>query len=243
MLPELRALLDIQELDLRIARLDRRLARAPEDLAGIDREIEAARSSVTRVEERLRRNERDGRRAEGQLADAEAAVEKYGDQLMQARTNDEYRALRTQIHATRERIRGIEDRILELMEAQEELEAKVAVRRREFASARSRLEEKKEGVRAEVRQCRSARERLGTRRSERAAQLPREIRDRYERIRGIRGQALARAADELCGACHVALRPQVFEEVRADKGILACESCSRLLYFDPPAPDPEGVPA
>jgi predicted nucleic acid-binding Zn-ribbon protein len=36
--------------------------------------------------------------------------------------------------------------------------------------------------------------------------------------------------------CHVRLRPQVFNDVRRNAGIIQCESCSRILYYVPTAP-------
>ena len=52
-----------------------------------------------------------------------------------------------------------------------------------------------------------------------------------------RGVALSEAREGHCTACHVRLRPQVFNEVRRNDGLIQCESCSRILYFVP-APSP-----
>ena len=90
-------------------------------------------------------------------------------------------------------------------------------------------------MRREARVRKAARDRVVAQRNERAGVLPESVLSRYERIRGMRGRGLARAVDEICEACRVSLRPQLFEEVRSDQGIFACESCSRLLYFQPPA--------
>ena len=47
--------------------------------------------------------------------------------------------------------------------------------------------------------------------------------------------AVAEARDGLCVVCHVRLRPQVFNEVRRNDGIVQCDSCTRILYYVPPA--------
>ena len=47
---------------------------------------------------------------------------------------------------------------------------------------------------------------------------------------------MAEARDGLCTVCHVRLRPQVFNEVRRNDGIIQCDSCTRILYFVPAAP-------
>ena len=234
MLPELATLLDLQSLDVRVVGLDRALAAIPETLAGIDAEIEKARGVLAAVQTELQHSEKERRRTEGQLADAEALAEKYADQLTRARTNEEYSGLQAQIRATKRRISDIEDRVLELMDRGDELTGALAEQKIAFRRIRAELEARKEAVRREARARKTARDRVLAQRNERAGGLPETVLSRYERIRSVRGRGLARAVNEICEACRVSLRPQLFEEVRSDQGIFSCESCGRLLYFQPP---------
>ena len=52
-----------------------------------------------------------------------------------------------------------------------------------------------------------------------------------------KGVAMATATrDGLCSACHVRLRPHVFQQIRLNETIIQCESCQRILYYiAPPA--------
>jgi predicted nucleic acid-binding Zn-ribbon protein len=45
--------------------------------------------------------------------------------------------------------------------------------------------------------------------------------------------ALSEAREGHCTQCHVRLRPQVFNDVRRNDGLIQCESCSRILYYVP----------
>src|SRR5262249_51878766 len=56
---------------------------------------------------------------------------------------------------------------------------------------------------------------------------------RYERVMKYRGSGLSEVRDQKCTTCQVMLRPQTYNEVRAGQKILECESCQRLLYFNP----------
>src|SRR5262249_50804768 len=66
----------------------------------------------------------------------------------------------------------------------------------------------------------------------------------YERVSKFRGSGLSEVRDHKCLACRVMLRPQTYNEVRGGK-IVECESCQRILYFDPAnevAAEPSNAP-
>jgi predicted nucleic acid-binding Zn-ribbon protein len=57
----------------------------------------------------------------------------------------------------------------------------------------------------------------------------------YERIRKSRGGvALAEAVEGRCGMCHISLRLQFYQELKRGDKIMTCESCNRILYYNPP---------
>ncbi|MCU1256997.1 MAG: hypothetical protein JWM83_3296, partial [Candidatus Angelobacter sp.] len=41
------------------------------------------------------------------------------------------------------------------------------------------------------------------------------------------------ARDQKCMACFVMVRPQIWQEIRTNEQIITCNSCGRILYFDP----------
>jgi predicted nucleic acid-binding Zn-ribbon protein len=58
---------------------------------------------------------------------------------------------------------------------------------------------------------------------------------RYERVRPNRkGIALAEVVDGRCTACQIVLRLQYFQDLKRGESILSCESCQRILYYNPP---------
>jgi hypothetical protein len=57
----------------------------------------------------------------------------------------------------------------------------------------------------------------------------------YERIRKKwHGRAVAEALEGRCSACQIVLRPQFFQDLRHSEEVMFCESCGRILYYNPP---------
>jgi predicted nucleic acid-binding Zn-ribbon protein len=58
----------------------------------------------------------------------------------------------------------------------------------------------------------------------------------YERSRQRwRGTGIADATSGRCLACNIALRPQFFQELKIGDKLMTCESCGRIVYYNPPA--------
>jgi len=57
----------------------------------------------------------------------------------------------------------------------------------------------------------------------------------YERVRKMRrGIGVAEAVDGRCSQCHMALRLQFFQDLKRGERVMQCESCNRILYYNPP---------
>jgi hypothetical protein len=55
----------------------------------------------------------------------------------------------------------------------------------------------------------------------------------YERVSKFRGSGISEVRDQQCMACRVRLRPQTYNEVRSGQQTIVCDSCQRILYFNP----------
>jgi hypothetical protein len=55
----------------------------------------------------------------------------------------------------------------------------------------------------------------------------------YERVSKFRGTGISEVCDHKCMACQVMLRPQTYNEVRTGQHTVVCDSCQRILYFNP----------
>ncbi|HLH01028.1 MAG TPA: C4-type zinc ribbon domain-containing protein [Bryobacteraceae bacterium] len=225
----------LQSLDLRIAEFEREIATLPKHIAQIEkaldshiRRLEADRAALAANQKERKRLE-DDNKAEGQK------ISKLKDQMLGAKTNEQYRAFQHEIEFCEQAIRKAEDRVLDLMAEAEPLDANVK-------KAEAALKEEKQHVEAEKA---SARERtaadqklLDQARAERktlVATIKPQTYSTYERIRKKwHGSAVAEVVEGRCSACQIMLRPQFFQDLRHSGHLMTCESCGRILFYNPP---------
>src|SRR6202035_5210691 len=55
----------------------------------------------------------------------------------------------------------------------------------------------------------------------------------YERVSKFRGSGIVEVLDHKCMGCQVMLRPQTYNDVRTGQQTVVCDSCQRVLYFNP----------
>jgi hypothetical protein len=79
-------------------------------------------------------------------------------------------------------------------------------------------------------------------RTELAAKLPRATLAAYDRIWKKRnGVVVAEAVGGRCTACQITLRPQYFQDLRRGDQVMFCESCGRIIYYNPPVHAEDGT--
>lgn len=244
MLPDLQHLIQLQDIDSTIERTRRRIMEIPGAQQALELRAAAHTAAVQAVKDRIAATTAARREVEKELAAVQSRLSKYKDQLMAVKTNKEYQAMQTEIATAEGLVRSFEDRLLDLMEVAERDAT-------DLKAAESAMTSEEAAIAAESRALdseKTTRERelgdLVTRRAEVAAGISPGNLAIFERVaHGRKGIAVAEARDGLCTVCHVRLRPQVFNEVRRNAAIIQCDSCTRILYYVPPAAPAPTVPS
>ncbi|MFQ3670756.1 MAG: hypothetical protein SNJ84_04800, partial [Verrucomicrobiia bacterium] len=124
-------LLILQDRDLRLLRIERELAAAPHEEAQIEARLQHQRQRFQQLTTQARQLETQRKQLELEAAAKRSLQERYRNQQLQTKKNDEYQALTNEIDRAGREIAELEDRQLELMERQEttarELEAEKAL--------------------------------------------------------------------------------------------------------------------
>jgi uncharacterized protein len=225
----------LQEIDTRLGELDREIAALPKHIAEIEKKLVAHERKLEADRAALSANQKERKRCEGDIQSQEQKISKLKDQMLQAKTNEQYRAFQNEIEFCQREIGKLEDRILELMSESEPLEKNVKAAEASLKIEKAHVEGEKQEARNRTATDQSAFEQLQQERSSIVARIAPATYQLYERVRKARrGIAIAEAAEGRCAVCQMTIRPQFFQELKQGDRIMSCESCQRILYYHPP---------
>lgn len=233
--PDTHLVTQLQSLDQRIAALEKEVAALPKHIATIERTLEAHQRRLEADRAALAANQRDRKKLEGDIQMQEQKISKLRDQMLQAKTNEQYRAFQHEIEYLEKEIRTAEDRILEFMSESEPLDANVRKAEVALKEEKKTVENEQKDARERTAADQAQIQKLQGERGETAKKMPADTLATYERIRKKwSGLAIAEATSGRCAACQIMLRPQYFQDLKRGERLLTCESCGRILIYNPP---------
>jgi uncharacterized protein len=234
MLQDLAHALRLQALDRKIASLQNEIATLPKHIAEIEKRLEAHTRRLEADRAALVANQRDRKKLEGDIQVHEQKVSKLKGQMLEAKTNEQYRAFQHEIAYAEGEVRKAEDKILDLMEQSEPLEKNVKAAEAELKKEQAHVESEKKRARDRTAADQKDLAETSAERKSIVDQMDPKVYAHYERIRKkTKNTAIADATDGRCDACQIALRPQFFQDLRRGDQIMFCESCGRMLTYNP----------
>jgi len=238
MSPSLESLIKLQHLETQIAEAKAAIAAHPQLLSEADARLTAARTALDAAKTRLTDNQEKRRALEKDVAMYQARLSKYRDQQAAVKTNREYQALGHEIETAQQEMAAAEERVIERMVEADVVAADVKAAEGLFAAQQKQVEADKKSLAEDLAAEQARLTRVTEQRAEIVKGLDPRLLALFEQVARVRkGIAIAPATrDGLCSACHVRLRPHVFQQVRTNEQIIQCDSCQRIVYYIPPPP-------
>src|SRR5436190_3448588 len=140
MTPELQAVLKLQTLDANAAALQKEIESLPRQVAEIEKKLDAHTRKLDVDRNVVAANQKQRKTLEDDIKVHEQKMSKLRDQMLQAKTNDQYRAFQNEIGYCETEIRKAEDQILELMGEAEPLEKNAKAAEAALKEEKSKVE-------------------------------------------------------------------------------------------------------
>lgn len=230
--PQITALRTLQAQDRRLTGLERRLD-------GIPRRLEELTTDLVKLEDmlNLERSKLEETRAfqtrqELQKQDEEELIRNSKAKLGQVKTSRELNATQREIDSTRRMVQARTQEIAKLQEAVTNTENRISKMDQGLKALQEQASGERERLQAERNKLEKAIGRARKARVNLTSQIDSDTLRTYERVRRrTGGMAFVPASRERCGACKMAIPHINYMTLLKGQQILACENCSRLLYW------------
>lgn len=228
---EIQKLLALQEIDLEIIGLKQQLILYPPMLEQLQYNLNRHKEEQKALEDKKKIYHKKRRELEKEIEFLEEQVNKKIQKQMEPKIKqDAYDALKIEIDKLGQQISEIEDKILESITSEEEVDSAIIAGKKSL-----KLEE--EETRAEIErielQLKSKKEQLTSREKENESQklkVSQPLLAYYNRFFKSYGPSVVAFVEgDSCGGCHMKILPQVMVEIHKSEKIVHCEGCRRIL--------------
>ena len=226
-------LLDLQELDNTIARLKRRRSQLPEraQLAAMQGEAVEAKDAFMAVQREIDAQQADIARLESDIELVAQRIKRDNDLLAVSSSSKEAQALQGELDTLQRRRGELEDRELELMEANETTQARYD----DASAVLAGVDERRGAILAAIADAEREidRELAATveERAGHAAEIQRELLGHYESLRARLGVGVARLRGKVSEASNMELAPAELSDIlaAAPDELLHCPQTGAIL--------------
>ena len=229
---DLESLLELQSLDQAKEELHARQRSLRGDGDRLRSKLVAEQETVAAKRQSIDELERDCRLKTLEVDQLDGEIRDYQRRLdVDIMSYKEMESLREKIVHQRERMSGLEDEALGMMDRVEEEKAQLeaaaeALERRtaELTAAVDATSRRIHDVVAEI-------EANAVARGGCAEHIPPHLLRRYEQLHGAHRDPIAQIRGGSCAGCNLKLSGSTVERARGGQEIVTCENCSRLLYI------------
>ncbi len=225
-------LLILQDRDKQLRRTRAELANLEPERQVLKAKAAGAQNSLETARQKLKGLESRRKELDLEVQAKKQLIERYANQQLQTRKNEEYRALAHEIETCKADIFKIEDQEIELMEQGEATQKEILHATQDVAETRkladgqlAELATREEHLRKELAE-------LTANRGELAAAVEDAVRARYERLVKSKGENVVVGVQHgVCGGCHMKLPAQILVTCQAQAELVTCTNCGRILYY------------
>ncbi len=235
MLEDLKYLLELQEIDLRIKEQELASEQYPAEMKKLTDEINNAAKSLEVVKAKLTEAENEKKNWEEQISKARAGLEKSQQRLNTIRTNREYDAVHAEIEAQKGIINSAEQRRKNIMAQIEVLQKSVSEHEAELERIKGENDPQIKELQSKIDAIDSTIAAINVEREAVIPKISRHIYRQYDNIRSKKKSGRAVSVvnqNRTCTVCYKVLEPQIYNDIKKGTKIIFCQSCGSILIWD-----------
>lgn len=226
-------LIALQQIDLELKHLKDLRGDLPNQVQKLQKKFKEAENNLIEKQDQLTQYKKEKRVAELDIKQLDKKLEKYQSQLYEVKNNKEYDAVSKEIEVVKESISEKEDRIIELIDLEEQFGKEIEEDKNELVDMKKDLKKKNYELKKMMGKTEKVELQLNHEREKSVHSLNNRYLSMYDRISKARdGLAVVAILRNACGGCLNRLPPQRILEIRNKKIIYLCEVCGRILVWD-----------
>jgi uncharacterized protein len=230
---QLEALWVLQGLDDEMNQRRAEIARIQEKITSEQKKVAHQHQSLRERKEETEHLLKERRQAEVDAKEKQSLIQKLGNQLFEVKTNEAYSTLQNEIRQHKQENSLLEERILELMLAEDELKAKIGATEASLQESEKHSGTTQSQYQQEIKNLEATIAGFQREWSAAALKIKPEFLEHYQRLlKAKAGKALAKIENDICTGCRLSIRPQASIELRKYRGLLTCDNCARILYVE-----------
>lgn len=230
---QLHALLDLQALDTEMNQRRAQIGRLTDKINSENQNLAGQRETLQLNKQEIEHLLKDRREAEVTSKEKVEQAQKLGGQLFDVKTNEAYQTLQHEIKQKKQENTLLEERILEMMVAEDEVKTKIAQSEAALRLGEQEVSGTQAGYQKEIKSLEAEIKGFEEKWEVSAKKVKAEYLSHYERLRAAKeGQAMSKIENDICTGCRLSIRAQATIELRKYRNLLYCDNCARILYVE-----------